>query len=385
MAVEVKGQYFLDVKIGGKPLNFDAVHELLIIEEAGNFFPTFKLDMELAEYEILKDKLHYDSKIDIYLGPTRDASMRSSFRMTRIEDYPGAKDPRQHIIRLTGVYDGYDKYFHSRVLLSDDNSSLDVIKTLVSLYLGTTAIFRGTTSDEMKWISWGLSPRAFIDHLWLHGYNEGSLFVPTITMDGVFRMYDIIDVLNSGSPKLRLVPVEAQFDDPRKFMYNQPRIVDSSGLLNSWMGGGREIDQWDLKEGDHTQISPNDDKGSTKQQSDFGVFEKRFPQVHYDPDNVHENFHKAHTTNLRNLAKFSRSQVSVVLPGRITAGDTRPVLAPLDKVLFTLENPDGDKAIDGQADPYFSGEYVVSKIHRAYVNQAYNERIYCCREGHGYL
>jgi len=383
MGFEITNQLYLDVSIGGTEVNFDAVTELIIVEEPGNVFPSFKLNLVLTDYTIISEKLNVGQEVQIQIGPNRDESFRYKFDPVKVEVSPGVRARHEYLVKITGLLAGADKYFNSRVVGSYDGLSTDVIKNMASVYVNTAAtpVVATSSADSMKWISWGLSPRAFVDHLWMHGYKEGSLFVPAITVDGVFRYIDVIDRIHNGISSISLAEHGSE-SSSSDFTFTAPYVSDSSGFLNAWTAQGKSQAVWDLEQGVYTETDPQSVEGKTKVQSTHTRMQNRMPTAHYTASNQHKDYHKARLSNMKGLTQFSRVGGSVVIADRTTLGAVKRTISPLDKASLFFQDPNVSEIPSAKSDPFLSGEYILTRIVRGYSHSGYYERIHFCREGH---
>jgi len=382
---EIKGQWFVDVSIGGISLDFEAVTSLIVVEESGNMCPTFELTASIRGLDILKNKLHADSDVVIRLGPSSQTSFQYAFEIVDLPDIPALRAKNEHLVKLSGIRKGYRKYYYDTWIKSyADTVSTEVIDEICSWVFGKSATLSHASKDSMTWINPAMSFREFVDHLWIHGYKDAtSLFVPAIDLSNFIIYTDVIWRLNAGRSNAILTYAHGGTKDSRTFEYTSPMLNESTGFLGAYAGAGRSVGEWDLTGQTHTKQQITAGTATAQRVPTISPYQRRFPLRHLDKDNVHENFNVAYLQNQTNLARFSQVGGNVMLPNQITVGDTKRSISLLDKVTFLLENPESEGGKSNQSDTFFSGDYIVTKISRAYGDSSYYERIYFCRDGFG--
>ena len=384
MGVGVDGQWYLDVSIDGKSFGIEDVTSLVVVEEVGNLAPTFELTASIKGLDILKKSLHTDSEVIIKLGPSPNEAFQYAFKLFELPAVPGMRSHYEHLATISGIRAGMEKYFYDTWVKSyADMPSTEVIDTITTFAFGKSATISHASNDKMTWINPGIPFRDFLDFLWMRGYRQDdSLYVPAIDLSGFLIYTDVIWRLKSGSPDLILTHAHSGgSNDPKVLEYTSPMLHQNTGFLGAYAGSGRKMGEWDLQGGTHKELTYKGKKAVANLAPVLSPYERRFAPGLYDEDNVHEKFNEGWLQNQTNLAFFSQVGGSVMIPNKSTAGDVEKRGSLLGKVTFLLENPDSQTEPTGESDTFFSGDYIISKIVRAYADSSYYEKYHFCREG----
>lgn len=289
--INIDGKCYFKMDITGFPDIIDdtVFFELRIKESAGNVLPiaTFKYNLppQLTNYIV-----NEGVDINITLGASQDSAIETQWKMLSWEINKSTLDA---ILRLK------PEYLNDRIIKVINSSSVNAIKEVAEDYFELYENFNtetGSFSDIMKWISYNIHPRDFINEVWIHSYSDGKLLIPAILMDGKFRLKNVMD-------KSKFYNIAKDNSDEVDFIINNQYTWSSnSGAYNNIIGEVK-TNEYNLDDGDPLRevVEPTPIFGELFNRSTFSENQLRTGVI---SSNVHDDFFKAVSHNLGQLAQF---------------------------------------------------------------------------------
>lgn len=352
MAVGIKGQYYFQFSLGG---NKDFIDErdfkaFTLIEEAGNVLPTFMLSFETTDESVLP-LLNEGNTLQVSFGKDNNSLVSTPLAVTGINSSRTGQNKRAVVV--TGLYAAIPYLSSNRVNISGTLSGVEVINSTVSKYFKFDSNIL-KSSDSMKWIQHNISDRAHVNKLWMHSDVPNSFIGVGITSDGKFILKDIKKDI--GQPyKWRFGKVNE--DENRDIVIDgDPHVETKTGLINTWIGYGREKLVYEIESGIDTPTLETQSPivALTNQMAKSSQVEARFASVGIINDNVHPNYWRAAMRNLTNLASFLNVSVTLSFHGNFKE------VRVLDQVMYKEEDPTNV----AQSSEFISGVYYVTKVSR---------------------
>lgn len=366
MELHIKNHYYFYVEIGGQKEflgNEDDFISFVISEEAGNVLPTFEFVFLLEkDKEDLLKYLNEGNIVKIRIGVSPDDAVEVELAIMNMTVERSGK----HLwnIFLTGVLNKLPYMMESKIFSTDQISGVECIEQVVSNYF-STEFNVPTSTDKQYWIQPNVSDRKFVNDVWLHSYRPGSFLAMGITCDGKFILKD---------PKLDQ-SYKWKFDhrDPEAIKYHSDYVLKiRSGLMNSWVGHGKDRTVFDADGGEYVEESESFEpllamtnvfhrsSEVTQKASDF-----RIQNI-----NVHDNYWAAQKRNITSSALFSSVTIDVEF------GDMHRPIKVLDRVLFMEQVADSTF----QDLLFLSGYYYVTKVVRHIQDKAMHTTVRLSRE-----
>ena len=235
--------------------------------------------------------------------------------------------------------------------------------------------------DVMSWIR-DTTVFKFIQDTYLRYWSgdEETCAAVAVTLDKELRFYDlrkhILEKMPNPDFKTSLVSANKSLA-PDMFS-----IKPGDGLLNDWVGNGRNFLQYNLDTGEIEDIKPNLSRSLFETQASMDQLLNRksdqvprpAPPQSFCGDNVHENWNRAYAQNLTRLALVSSIGVSLQYQGRMVELD------PLDLVVLSSQEIKS-KGDSGNRYSYtYTGLYLVDSWSLQYVNNHLLTRIDLTRD-----
>ena len=368
--IDIKGQVRFIFSIGDPVakknpyndfLSFEQLLTFTIIEEAGNILPTFRLEMQLIEEEVIK-KFNEGNVLWVMYGRDQDHMKKSKLRIMRLDTYPVGNDTR--VVLLRGFLDTMGWLNTTHCKLYPNMTAIEVMQNVAGQFF--TPELNGLVSqDRMNWIQPNISYKRFINEVWMHTNLTNTVPLVAITMDGRFIV--------KGINQLEKIDWKLTYGDlvnDRYIPYQGGYSLESrSGFFNSWFGYGREKKVFDWETG-NTVFSEEDVKvflAQAKSLNRQSETEPRYDNASFRNDNVHPAYWDAFLKNMSYLTSGS----SVKLSCRVI--DYYFDVSVLDSVLFLdrIQGVGYDQT-KAEAEKFVSGRYVVSKVVRNISNRQFS-------------
>jgi hypothetical protein len=370
--IGIKGQYLFSFDISGKR-NFITENDLQlfkIVEEAGNVLPTFELIFTLEDQSVLR-YLNEGNPLNTAMGEDNLAMTNIDLRIlnkliTRIAQ-------RKYLVRLTGVYDAMRYYTDCKMSITEQISGVEAIINVVGNYFKVDSNIT-KSQDKQHWIQNNIPDKSFVNKAWMHSWLGGSSFPAVgITSDGIFVLRDV-KKLAKEDYAWKFISGDSMKKD--ELIFDQYKVESNTGLINVWTGYEREREVLNLDAGSEKSVKPTLDtvlalSKDLDRMSDIGTRTSEFGVVNA---NVHPNYWLAYQQNLSYLSVFGSTKI--VLQFSSKYADVRV----LDLVLLR----DIDLEMK-QAEGYYSGSYLVSRVTRVLENKNFVTMVHLNREALGEL
>lgn len=341
-------------------LAFEQLVTFSIIEEAGNVLPSFLLEMELIEEEVIK-AFNEGNPLFVEYGRDLEHLKMCRLRILRMDTNPAGNDKRMVLLR--GLLDEMGWLNTTHCNLYPNMTALEVMRKVAEPYfLFDTTL---TSQDRMNWIQPNISNKRFVNEVWMHTNLPGAAPLVAITADKRFIVKSTAQLNNEIKWKL----TSGNLIDDTFIPYQGGYSLESrSGFFNSWFGYGRHKKVFDWEAG-NTIFSDQDVKvflaqaKSLNRQADT---KPRYDNASFRNDNVHPAYWDAFLRNMSYLTSGS----SVKLTCRVV--NYYFDVSVLDSVLF-LDRIQGvgENQSKQEAQRFVSGRYVVSKVVRNISNRQY--------------
>jgi len=342
---ELKGNDFIDTE------NFI---KFVVIEEAGNYLPSFELEFLTQDLELLKE-FKETTPINLTFGFDISESLQSQFLILE-KEY--SKVGNAYKVNVKGIYNCPSYLYQSRINYYED-TSINVIKQVVSTSFKESEFSTLSSKDKQVWIQYNIPDRKFITEVWLHSYlSEDNFLLIGITSFGKFKCLSFKEIIQKqpwkayGINKTNLSEREFIFD-------SDIRIESKTGFINKLITN-REIVTYDKLQNSYSnetlQFQPLLGLTTDIDSSTQPKFQS-YNQV--DTDNVHPNFPKAYERNLANLLLLSRTQIELSYTATFYPHE---VLDPV----YVIDSHPKTKGFED----LYAGLYIVSKVVRIFANKS---------------
>jgi len=371
MAISVEGQYYLTISVAGKKdfIGETDLKEFTIIEKAGNTLPSFFLEFTSHEEELISI-LNDGNDITVQLGKTKDTLLDILITPTDLKSYRTSET--EFSFTVTGLLAHLPYANAARAKCTEKKSGVAVMSDIAKEY---GFKFEGnieTSKDSQNWVQYGIPSKLFLDEVWLHSYVNDSFVGMGISVDSRMIVKDMKKEIKAknDAPDWRLVKVKSKENDIT--FLNNYIIENNSGLINSWVGSGRERMIYNLPAATFEKYSATPSpiialSKETALNKDMG---KKFSGSNILSGNQDDNFWKAHQENLTNLALLSSFKITV------PCGNEFFPIKPLDVVFFK------DMSVTNglESNEYISGLYFTAKVVRTLKERVLSTYVEICRE-----
>jgi hypothetical protein len=367
--IQVQGSYLFRFSIATQS---DFISEanfitFTLVEEAGNFLPTFQLAFYLQNDDILR-YLNEGNNLTVSFG--RDSSVLVDAKLAITKCVSQRVGEGKRYVSVVGMYSALDYLNNSQFFISDAKSGVEVIRDIVSKYF--KPVFNISASNDLqRWISPGISDRRFVEQMWHHSYLPDSFIAVGISSDGQFILKDVKAELKTKydwnlTKEVRVGGVDLTFN-------NDAVTESNTGFINSWLGYGKSNTVYDLEAGTQETITsvPEPVVALTKQLARRANVEAKNASSCIQNDNVHSNYWLASLQNLTSLASFSAISVTLSYSGGFFP------MRVLDKVMFSDDDIQSRRNASAE---FHSGIYFISRISRTLANRQLNTVLLLVRE-----
>lgn len=348
--IEVKNQYRFVFSIGEFD-DFISVSQLvsfLMIEEVGNVLPTFQLEVDLIEEDVIR-VLNEGNILRVSFGRDMDSMIETRLRIMRLDTTLIGADKRKVIVR--GFFDALGYLNVSKQRIFKEKKSIDVIEEVVKDYFEFDSN-KLKCSDLQTWIQPNTSDKKFVNELWLH-MNAPSVPLVGISTDGIFIMKGV-DELDDVKWTLSHADLRDEFYIPYDNTYS---VEVRSGFINAWYGYGRTKKLYDWELGNQSIVEEKADvflAQAMHLNRDASIASK-YDNASFMNDNVHSKYWESYMRNMAYLSVGSSVKLSVRCTNYFF-----PV-----KVLDTAVIIDQRTDVQRTASDFLAGRYVVSKVCRS--------------------
>jgi hypothetical protein len=356
MAIGVTGQFLFQFSIGGKK-DFIDEHDFIdftLVEEAGNALPTFHLAFNTQDDSVIP-LLNEGNTLQVSFGKDFNSIISVPLAVTGMDVH--REGHNKNLISVTGVYGAIPYLSNNKVLITTAKSGVEVLKDTTKKYFTWMGNI-DKSADSQQWAQYNISDRAFVNNVWMHSDISNSFIAVGISSDGNFICKDIKKDL--GNPYTwrfgRIVE-----DDKRDIIIDgDPAVNIKTGLMNAWMGYGRERLVYNMETSLNTMVLEQQSAVTaiTASLAKSKDVQARFASVGIQNDNVHPNYWRAYQRNLTNLSAFLNVAVTVSFQNKFV-----PVRV-LDQAMYKASSP----TTMNQSSEYLSGIYYVTKVVRSVNN-----------------
>lgn len=362
MAISVEGKYFFlfnitDVtdRIVARDFIFEGnLIRFALIEQAGNAMPRFEMAFTTTDDSILR-RLNEGNVLKVSYG--RDSSQLHDVNLSISRVTGPIRGAEERFIYINGLLRtaGYNSNPKTRIF--EQLSGLEVLRQIAdeSFLVETGDFNRDTSEDVQNWIQHNISDKRFVNEVWMHSYLSESFLGLGVTSTGKFVVKDM-KRLASSTPSYLFTTTLQENVVGRPILYDSDFQVDSRmGLINAWLGRGRDKLVYDLEEGLSDTVS--EDVGPlialTTRLSRRADLERRSAEAGIRSDNVHSNYWRAHFRNLMGNAVFSTINLVVSFHSQFED------IQVLDLVSFQDREINSPLPMES-----YSGLYIVSNVTR---------------------
>jgi len=386
--IGIEGQWQGSVKVGERSLAIDEIVSLLVVEDAGNLLPTFRLSFSTADPELTEYELSENSLVQISFGTdSQNQQLYDKFKPTKFEVHMNPRANGEYIAEVVGILDRH-KFLSDASIRAFAGNSSSVMKIIAQECLvgdlESDPIISNTSSDSMTWLQYNITPKEMVQQLWMHGYfDDNVLMVPAITSSGQLIYSDLISKLrNRTSYDWVFMEGEGGDDDSQIVTIKEPFCTSSSGFLNHWAGNERFLNEWNFVSGVQKELRHEVESTlsdavslSPRTKEDYNRY---FPDEFYVPENMHSRFHEAKLRNLINLAIFSLAKVKTS-----SVGIRKPKMKILDSAMLLTQRPSSSQGSESPsfASAFYSGKYIITRIGKSLSAGQYSESYELCRDG----
>jgi hypothetical protein len=374
--ITLSNQYTLSFSVAGKDdfLTEADLQGLKVVEEAGNILPTFEITFTLEDSSIIR-YLNEGNPFKISFGEDKSNLITSTFRIMgrKISKMGQGK----YLIRVLGVYDALTYYTDCKITTTDKMSGAAAILEIASQYFSSVDSNIRDSGDVQYWVQHNTPNRVFVNEIWMHCFLPNSFPAIGISSQGSFILRDVRKLSMTKEFAWKFVSIPSGTGDPKEIVIDPISGVESvTGLVNAWVGYGREKNLWDV---DNSIASVNKPT-LTPMLADSFVLDRmanpgnRAAEFSLINENVDPHYWSAYQNNLAYLSVFGCTGLLISFT-KIFAN-----VKVLDLVSFR------DLGIDlSQTEGNYSGSYLVSKVARIIENKVPITMVQLNRESLGEL
>ena len=309
------------------------------VETIGNFLPMFSLSFTDDDF----DKLKYFNELNplnmVY--HIDDVTLGNKFVIK--QSVPDITDV-SYAMTLGGYLNVFDYLKGTPKVPYVSGTSVEAIQKIASAYFNTVEMSNLKTQDTMNWLHNGMSARGFIQDIWKHMYSPDTLPLIGITLDGKFKVSDIVSLINQ-EPKFKFAN---SFEEGYE-VYIEAKPLDNSLKNNNLFGykTEREIMLEDTLEVITSTVKPEVIMTTSDQMNQQEIPTKKLAPM-FQPDCVHRHWYEAYHQNIVRWSSLNTTAITW------TTHDNPLPLEIMDLIYIELpESEIGNKSYDGN--------YIVSK------------------------
>lgn len=355
--IELGQHYRFVFSIGGfyDFISYGQLVSFLMIEEVGNVLPTFQLEVDLIEEDVIR-VMNEGNVLQVAYGRDMDSMVTTKLRIMRLDTTNTGADKRKVVVK--GFFDAVNFLNSSRQRIFKDRKSIDVIREVVGDYFRFLPN-KLTCQDNQTWIQPSISDKKFVNELWLH-MDAKSVPLVGISSDGEFIMKGI-DELNDSKWTLHYGSLQGDTYIPYDNDYS---VEVRSGFINAWYGYGRSKKLYEWEEGNQSLTEEEAEvfMAHSKYLNRDASSVMKYDNASFLNDNVHPNYWKSYMKNMSYLAVGS----SVKLTVRTT--DYFFPVKVLDTAVILDQKMDMQPR---ESSTFLAGRYVISKVCRSISANTY--------------
>lgn len=387
MGIGITGQYYISFGIGDYTdfIREEDLMEFTLVEETGNFLPTFRLSFESSD-ESLLGILNESNELTVSFGVDQRNTHETGLMIHNLQSMRTGPDRRWFGVKGTLFQTTY--ILNPHAYISEKVSGIEAIKEVVNTnnyFSWDSNIDKDASYDMMRWVQPNIPDREFVNNIWLHSYLPDSFiglgistFSSGVTLGnntdrlpsrGSLIVRDVMKQLKTKDVWRLTQSPQSDFDIP----YNTDYTIEvNTGEINQKIGYGRKLMALSLEDGDDAVFS-EDARPIIANVSDLmrtqNIWMSWGGSV-IQNENVHSNYWQARLKNLTNLSVLSTVKVTVTVPYRFIN------IKVWDVVLFKDIGIDGKGGVAG----FHSGRYVVGKVIRTIARRDFVLRLELYRD-----
>lgn len=364
--VQVKNQYYFDFSLGGDGGIFETEDDLrvfIMTEEAGNVLPTAKLVFTVPDRkEKVLEKCNEGNILQVSFG--RDPNKKQTSKFSIVNAVLERAGQFQYVVELGCIYDALPYLSVPRIFATDKIQGTQAIQDTASTYFNVQSNVQ--SSGTQYWLQSNIPDKAFVNQIWMHSYVPNSFISIGITSDGRFKMRDL---KKDTDNKWKI----GYSDDPDIIKFGGDYSFDERhGLLNQWVGYGRERKLWDIDNCEYKDVT-EDFNPFIAMTSNFnrnsGV-EKKVAAFRPLNENVDPNYYNAYLRNITSAALHSAGKFHLGYYNEFFKMEV------LDRCFLMDDRPTQQREIA----PYQSGAYYITHITRSLTAKNFNTVVDLVRE-----
>lgn len=368
--IGIEGSFVATVEIDGKKdlLTSEDLKELTVFEEAGNVLPTFILFFNALDESILS-QLNDGVPVKVQMGMTMDDMTEVECFTSSLRSVKSGEEVRYY--EAKGFVGEIGYLTNHNVMITNMTSGIEAAIEVISKKRKVTGNIT-KSKDKQKWIQPSIADKSFVNNCLLHCDLQKSVPVYAITLDG-FILHDLVKLLKEKTkPNGYDWRFTREVTSEKDILYDSdPTVISNAGLLNNWLGYGRETLVYDMESGEvvsvYEEVTPV--LAMSNEIDKSKAIEKRYAGLRPLSSNTHKNYWSSYNHNLQILVALGRIEISLSFSGSYKK------IKPLDVVMYS-ENATSSE----QAGEYQSGLYIVYKVIRSIQNNAMTTTVLLCRE-----
>jgi hypothetical protein len=369
--IYVEDQFYFSASIRTKS-DFIGINDLVdfvLEEQAGNNFPKFELQFYLYDDSFLPNFTEGNT-LKVQLGRNRDSIQDLELSISKTEIIPDGSSKK--LLRIIGLTDNLDYVINSNTFISPKQSGIKTAIDKASKYFKVKSNIQAST-DSQNWVQPNCSDRKFVEDCIMHSYKKGTFFAFAYTGRGELIIKDMVQEL-----KLK----EKEYDwylsnngtDPKNipFLSDYP-IISRTGFINSWVGYGRKVRQYDLDDGSESSFIETYEPffALTSNVAKKSSVSHKFDGSAVLNENMHKKYHETFYNNLVNCAAMGNYTIPITIKQKEFV-DFRPLDIVMFKDYSTLDS--------SKSNEFTSGAYIINKVVRRIKDKEMMTMIDICRE-----
>jgi len=366
--IGVQGQFLLSFKLDDRDVveRPQDLTRFYVKEEAGNVLPTFLFEGYISAYIVTR--LNENGILEVSMG--KDADTLITCNLYPIIVSANRADDGRFWAKVEGFMakPHYFNNFHTRA--SALLSGVEVIRQV------TTPFFRWdsnveTSEDRQHWIQPNTSDMSFVSHIWLRSYIANSWLACGISIiDETFILRDMKRLIGT-EPRWNFTTRPTR---PTDIMVMSALPQSTQGFQNSYHGYDQPPSALNLETGEletaTNEITPLlASRGEVPRAPQIDTGRRAMPITR--TANMHDNYHRALTSNQANIQAFSSFGVTLDL------GDAFERIRVLDLATFA----DGSRGEPGAE--FVAGNYIVASVARHFTGYTQSTQVKLTRESAG--
>jgi hypothetical protein len=310
--IGIDGQYVFAFNLAGLTdfIEEEDLVKFTLSEAAGNVLPEFELVFKSFIDDGVIRLLNEGNDLNVTVGQGQSDAITSTLTTLGLVSQPAGANKR--LIYIKGMLSAIPSIETSQPFMTGRTSAIEAMIAQAPTYGFTVDSNITKSADSQVWIQPNCTGKKFFNHLWLRADLGDSFPAIAIAVDGTLVIRDVKLDLNtikpvSGKPyrwRFGRDNANSAVDVP---IDGDPILEIKSGIVNTWVGSGREALVYDLAGGGQSVamafavplIAITDEMSARPEAL------RRFAGSAAVSDNVHPNYESSYRQNLASLASFS--------------------------------------------------------------------------------